>query len=96
MIKRARMLEIGGVKVPVVNATCFFSDVGARLLELYPDAPFSAYYMDRGDGLRQCGLRSRPGVDVSEIAKNYGGGGHAQAAGFQEPIPLSPTSEGRT
>jgi nanoRNase/pAp phosphatase (c-di-AMP/oligoRNAs hydrolase) len=86
MAKRARMLVVGGVMVPVANATCFFSEVGQRLLELYPGAPFAGYYMDRGDGIRQWGLRSRPGVDISGIAKGYGGGGHAQAAGWQEPI----------
>lgn len=86
MAKRARWLVVGGVRVPVANATCFFSEVGNRLLELYPEAPFAGYYMDRGDGIRQWGLRSRPGIDISGIAKGYGGGGHAQAAGWQEPI----------
>jgi phosphoesterase RecJ-like protein len=31
---------------------------------------------------RQFGLRSRNGFDVSEVAKKFGGGGHAAAAGF--------------
>lgn len=67
--------------VPVVNASVFFSEVGERLLKMYPDAKFSAYYFDRADK-RQWGLRSRPGFDCSEIAKAYGGGGHPASAGF--------------
>ena len=52
------------------------------LLEKHADAPFVASYFRREDGLWQFSLRSRKGFDVSEIAKHYGGGGHAQAAGF--------------
>jgi hypothetical protein len=82
MCKQALVSDVGGYRVPVANATVFFSDVGERLCELYPDAPFAAYYLDRADGIRQWGLRSRGDFDVSEIAKKYGGGGHLAAAGF--------------
>lgn len=71
---------------PVANATVFFSEVGERLLELYPDAPFAAYYLDRKDGKRQWGLRSRPEFDCSVIATAFGGGGHKQAAGFVQDL----------
>lgn len=81
----AHRTELGYV-VPVANATVFFSEVGERLLELHPDAPFSAYYLDRKDGLRQWGLRSRPDFDCSKIAKIFGGGGHKQASGFTERL----------
>ncbi len=77
--------EVGGYRVPIVNASCLFSEVGNRLCELYPEASFAAYYFDRGDGWRQWGLRSRGDFDVSEIAKQYGGGGHKSASGFQMP-----------
>lgn len=40
-------------------------------------------YFERGDGKMQFSLRSRNDVDVSAIAKEYGGGGHKNAAGFQ-------------
>ena len=39
--------DIGGHLVPVVNASVFFSEVGERLCQLYPDAPFAGYYFDR-------------------------------------------------
>ncbi len=77
--------ELGFI-VPAANASVFFSEVGEKLLELYPEAPFAAYYSDRADGKRQWGLRSRPDFDCSVVAKAFGGGGHKQAAGFVETI----------
>jgi oligoribonuclease NrnB/cAMP/cGMP phosphodiesterase (DHH superfamily) len=74
---------IGGYTVPVVNTSCFFSEVANRLCVLYPDKPFAAYYFRRNDGVTQFGLRSDNGFDVSEVAKLYGGGGHKAASGFQ-------------
>jgi len=52
------------------------------------DAPaFSATYYDGVDGKRHFSLRSAPdGLNVGTIAKTYGGGGHARAAGFDRPI----------
>ena len=42
-------------------------------------------WFERGDGITQFSLRSLKGgdIDVSAIAKEYGGGGHQSAAGFQ-------------
>jgi oligoribonuclease NrnB/cAMP/cGMP phosphodiesterase (DHH superfamily) len=82
MADRARWEEIGGHRVPIANATAFFSEVGEELCLRHPKAPFSAYYLVRADGLCQLGLRSRGEFDVSLIAKQYGGGGHRNAAGF--------------
>lgn len=49
--------------------------------------PFGACYFDRQDGKRQWSLRSAPqGIDVSDVAKKFGGGGHKHAAGFEEAI----------
>lgn len=70
------------LRVPVVNATTLFSEIAG---ELAKGQPFAACYFDRRDGMRQWSLRSdENGVDVSEIAKAHGGGGHARAAGFQQ------------
>lgn len=82
MADHAVLRVIGGEKVYVANATVYFSEVGESLCKRHPNTPFAAYYMDRGDGKRQWGLRSLNGFDVSAIAKKYGGGGHAAAAGF--------------
>lgn len=83
-VKHAREITIGGYKVLAVNATTLFSEIAG---ELAKGRPFGCCYFDRGDGLRVWSLRSRDGgVDVSEVAKQYGGGGHKAAAGFQRTI----------
>jgi uncharacterized protein len=43
-------------------------------------------WFERGDGITQFSLRSEGDIDVSGIAKFYGGGGHKHAAGFQISI----------
>lgn len=76
-----RRMKIGGHVVPVANLPyTFSSDAAGKLAE---GQPFAACYMDTPDG-RVFSLRSRSeGLDVSEIAKQYGGGGHKNAAGFK-------------
>lgn len=85
--RQVRLRDLGGHTVPVVNATAFWSEIGEHLLSNYPYAPFAASYYDRADGQRQWSLRSRPGFDVSAVARQFGGGGHRQAAGFVTPAP---------
>lgn len=71
------------VKAVMVNATSHWSQVGHRLLELYPEAEYAATVYTLADGREKWSLRSRKGgIDVSEIARNHGGGGHHNAAGF--------------
>lgn len=76
-----RRMKIGGHIVPAANLPyTFSSDAAGKLAEGHP---FAACYMDTPEG-RVFSLRSRPeGLDVSEIAKQYGGGGHKNAAGFK-------------
>jgi oligoribonuclease NrnB/cAMP/cGMP phosphodiesterase (DHH superfamily) len=86
MCEQTQWYWIDGYYVPVANATTQFSAVGNALCKKHPKAAFAAYYMDRGDGQRQWGLRSIGDFDVSAVAKCYGGGGHKNAAGFQTPV----------
>ncbi|WP_370316014.1 phosphohydrolase [Sagittula sp.] len=79
-----RRMRIGGVEVPVVNAPGMWaSDMAGKMAET---EPFAAIYFDTPTE-RVFSLRSRGegGMDVSAIAKSYGGGGHKNAAGFQRP-----------
>ena len=78
--------EIGGHLVPVVNGSLFMSSEVAG--ELAEGNPFAAMYAETEKGVIWS-LRSRApdGVDVSEIAKRFGGGGHKHAAGFTVPRP---------
>lgn len=82
---------IGGHSVPTVNVPYHFaSDCANELLGKYPDAPFAASWFKRADGKFQCSLRSADDrMDVSEIAKLYGGGGHRNAAGFEVPSEMT-------
>ena len=81
--KHAQFVEILGHVVPTVNATSHWSEVGEKLGSMYPQAKFTVSYGDMADGTRLYSLRSKPGFDVSEVAKVWGGGGHATAAGFK-------------
>jgi phosphoesterase RecJ-like protein len=48
----------------------------------------SALFIELKDGRIRCSLRSRGGPDVSQIAAQFGGGGHTMAAGTFLPGPL--------
>lgn len=76
--------KIDGHAVPVVNTSIAWSEVGHELLERNPAAPFVASFTVFGTEVMYS-LRSRPGFDVSAIAKKFGGGGHENAAGFKVP-----------
>lgn len=75
-----RPMLIGSYEVPVANLPyTLTSDAGHKLAT---GKPFAACYWDTPKG-RVFSLRSTDeGMDVSEIAKLYGGGGHRNAAGF--------------
>lgn len=73
---------IGGYVVPVCNAPSFFaSELAGQLAE---DKPFAGVFSTNGKE-EFWSLRSRgdSGMDVSDIAKQYGGGGHKNASGFK-------------
>lgn len=67
----------------------------AELLNTIPEAKFSMLLKQRGDEIKGS-LRSEPykGVDVSEIARAFGGGGHKLAAGFKFKGKIEKTAEG--
>jgi phosphoesterase RecJ-like protein len=48
----------------------------------------AALLVELEDGRIRCSLRSTGGIDVSEIAAKFGGGGHKKAAGTFLPGPL--------
>jgi oligoribonuclease NrnB/cAMP/cGMP phosphodiesterase (DHH superfamily) len=74
-------MTIAGYDVPVLNAPYFFSSDAGHIMA--QGEPFAACYWDTPEG-RVFSLRSADdGLDVSEIAKQYGGGGHKHAAGFR-------------
>lgn len=78
-----RRMLIGGHDVPVASLPyTLVSDAAHTMAQ---GEPFAACYWDTAEG-RIFGLRATDeGLDVSDIAKQYGGGGHAKAAGFKVP-----------
>jgi nanoRNase/pAp phosphatase (c-di-AMP/oligoRNAs hydrolase) len=84
LAESASVVEISGLKAMLVNTSILQSEVCHYLLENHEDidlAATAAFNTQRGN--IQWSLRSRKdGVDVSEIAKTFGGGGHHSAAGF--------------
>lgn len=67
----------------------------AELLNTIPEAKFAMLLKQRGDEIKGS-LRSESykGVDVSEIARAFGGGGHKLAAGFKFKGKIEKTTEG--
>lgn len=88
--ENAIRVVFAGHSVPLVNAphVCISELVG----HLAASEPFAMGWHQRSDGRFAYSLRSRGDIDVSEIAKKYGGGGHKGAAGFvcDEPLSLTP------
>lgn len=91
----ARLEPIGDYKVPTINVPYMnCSDHINKLLEKNPQAPFVAGYFKQADGKWQVSLRSTDEFDCSEIAKQFGGGGHKRAAGFKvDKLPWEKASK---
>jgi hypothetical protein len=70
-------------QVPIINApTEGVSELMEEMLKL-PGAPFVLCWRLRKDRAVSVSLRSVGEFDVSQLAKQYGGGGHKNAAGFE-------------
>jgi oligoribonuclease NrnB/cAMP/cGMP phosphodiesterase (DHH superfamily) len=80
-----RNMTIANHIVPVCNVPYFMASEAGNILS--KGRAFSATYIDTSTH-RAFSLRSQQdgGIDVSEIAKQYGGGGHKNAAGFTMPL----------
>lgn len=89
----AHPFTLAGYEVKIANLPYTMASDGAH--QLANGAPFGAtYYIDK-NGFYQFSLRSTDkGVDVSEIAKKYGGGGHKHAAGFRLDGNMDMLSDG--
>ncbi len=68
----------GTFKIGIVNSTVYFSEIAGQLAE---DNDFGICWWF--DGKYQYSLRSKGNMDVSKVAKAFGGGGHKNAAGFE-------------
>lgn len=84
----AQPVKFQGIQVYAVNSPIFESELGNLLNIKYP--PMAIVWSEK-DGSRKVSLRSNGQVNVSEIAKKFGGGGHVRAAAFKmdikKPVP---------
>lgn len=81
IIDHAREVELDGHRILAANTSCIFGQAATRLAKT---ETFGLAWYLREDGKFIHSLRSRPdGIDVSEIAKRHGGGGHVHSAGFE-------------
>ena len=80
--EQAQKRKFEEMDVLVVNSSHWMSEIGARLA---PDCDFAMiWYWDHHAQHTKVSLRAfHETVDVSEISKKFGGGGHKKAAGFQ-------------
>ena len=77
------LITIAGHTVPACNVPSIWASDAAHIMA--QGHPFAACFWIDGDKIA-FSLRSAPGgLDVSEIAQQYGGGGHRHAAGFKLP-----------
>jgi oligoribonuclease NrnB/cAMP/cGMP phosphodiesterase (DHH superfamily) len=82
--EKAVRKKINKKQVLVVNASHWISEIGSKLAV---DADFAlVWFYDHKTSNISVSLRAfHEHIDVSDIAKNYGGGGHKKAAAFRLP-----------
>lgn len=72
-------LRVGGLFAGVVHAESYHSELGSVLGKEYPHLDYIAILNMGG---RRAGFRTiHDHIDVSEVASQFGGGGHAKASG---------------
>lgn len=87
-VEHAHDIMLCGHSVPFVQCSYpgFINDVGEALGR---GRKFAVVALPGTDDSFKYSLRSAPsGIDVSEIAKHFGGGGHNHAAGFVSKHPI--------
>jgi oligoribonuclease NrnB/cAMP/cGMP phosphodiesterase (DHH superfamily) len=79
----SHLITIAGHTVPACNVPSIWaSDAGHIMAQ---GRPFAACFWIDGDKIAFSLRSTLDGIDVAEIAKQFGGGGHQHAAGFKLP-----------
>lgn len=82
--KYARKCVINGETGAMVNSPLHMSEIG-HVLATETGTFGLVWYIGEGNMVK-CSLRSNGDYDVSAIAKQFGGGGHKNAAGFSTDV----------
>ncbi len=93
---QAFWVDMGGRVFPVANVIYHGCSEVAEFLLTHFDTNMAGYFFHRPDGRIQYGFRSRDGVTVNDLAEQFGGGGHPQAAGCQTDQPVHTIIRGGT
>lgn len=89
LARQARFTILFGKPAAVVNSALLHSELRHLLATMHPQLALVAVYNDLPDGSRKYSLRThRDNLDVSALARQFGGGGHRRAAGFVLPANL--------
>jgi uncharacterized protein len=83
-VLKAKVLQMKSIRFRDYNVGCFFceqyvSEIGNSLCETFPNIDFVMMF-DMGRGVVQM-RATKDNIDLSEIVKSLGGGGHKSAAG---------------
>ena len=81
LVDSSWVIDIGRYKVPCVNAPKEFASKAGHILA--ESAAFAVVFYEDEDSVVYSLRSIEGGVDVSEIAKANGGGGHKHAAGYR-------------
>lgn len=91
LVDNAELVKFEGYKTYAVNSPILESEIGAALVKKL--SPIAIIWRQK-NGKKVFSLRSNGKVDVSKLAKRYGGGGHKASAGFNipasKPLPWKP------
>lgn len=83
IVRVSKEVIFDGKKVRAANTPVFMGEVATKLAK---DNPLGIAWFLRDDGRIKVSLRSeKGGIDVSAIARKFGGNGHVHAAGFEVP-----------
>lgn len=84
---KIRVIDFEGYKVGIANVVNNISETGTAIYSSERlNVDFSMTYFIENDGRVVFSLRSKGDMDVSAIARKYGGGGHKNACGFSSDL----------
>ena len=88
-----RPFNLRGAKGLICNCPGQFASTAGNMLAKQ-SGTFGATYFAHADGSHKFSLRSIGDYDVAKLAKEFGGGGHKNAAGFTLADPIDSGAEG--
>lgn len=65
------------------------TDIVYQLLLATEDCEALAFIREEAEGKTAVSLRSRDAIDIGKVCRDFGGGGHRNAAGFTTPLPYT-------